>query len=276
MKECLEKVLKCDILKGVFICKKCGNIQELDSGKECKVCHEIMDWENSFPPSNALDFVHSAKDLFEQAKRCDKENLNSQYQVLIKEGQCDIDKTLLDKYNNKYQKILEKYPDNDDTFWMETSDKFEDKLCCIMCSEQAIAIFSVIKVFSKNHFRKPYVIMVASLIEQLFNDYFRTVVSRKLTEKGQKIFLDKYETAGIQSAIDIIDSFLDESLYDKMNRYSEGFYDKWAELRRIRNSIIHSNNRYITKVKISQIHKLIVESLNIFSELKGEIYRMEN
>lgn len=84
-----------------------------------------------------------------------------------------------------------------------------------MCSEQAIAIFSAIKVFGKNNFRKPYVIIVASLIEQLFNDYFRTVVSTKLTGKGQKIFLDKYETAGIQSAIDIIDSFLDESLYEK-------------------------------------------------------------
>lgn len=269
-------MLKGDILKGVFICKKCGNIQELDNGKECKACRGIMDWENSFPPLNALDFVYSAKDLFEQVKRCDKENLNSQYQLLIKDGLCDIDKTLLDKYNNMYQKILEKYPDNDDTIWIKADDKFEDELFCITCRERAIAIFSAIKVYSKNHFRKPYVIMVASLIEQLFNDYFRTVVSRKLTGKGQKIFLDKYETAGIQSAIDIIDSFLDESLYDKMNRYSEGFYDKWAELRRIRNSIIHSNNRYITKVKISQIDKLIVESLNVFSELKGEIYRMEN
>lgn len=80
-----------------------------------------------------------------------------------------------------------------------------------MCNEQAISIFSAIKVFSKNHYRKPYIIMVASLIEQLFNDYFRMVVSRKLTGKGQNIFLDKYETAGIQSAIDIIDSFLNEN-----------------------------------------------------------------
>lgn len=46
-------MLKGDILKGVFICKKCGNIQELNSGKECKACHEIMDRENSFPPLNA-------------------------------------------------------------------------------------------------------------------------------------------------------------------------------------------------------------------------------
>lgn len=269
-------MLKNDILKGVFICKKCGNIQELDSEKECQVCHEIMDWGNSFPPLNALDFMHSAKDLFEQAKRCDKENIDSQYQLLVKDGKCNIDKTLLDKYNNKYQKILEKYPDNDDTVWIEADDKFEDELCGIMCIEQALSIFSAIKVFSKNHFRKPYVIMVASLIEQLFNDYFRIVVSRKLTGKGQKIFLDKYETAGIQSAIDIIDSFLDERLYDKINRYSEGFYDKWAELRKIRNSIIHSNNSYITKVKISLIDKLIVESLLVFSKLESEIYKMEN
>lgn len=89
-------MLKGDILKGVFICKKCGNIQELNRRKECKACHEIMDWENSFPLLNALDFVHSAKALFEQDKRCDKENLNLQYQLLIKDGQCDIDKTLLD------------------------------------------------------------------------------------------------------------------------------------------------------------------------------------
>lgn len=57
------------MLKGVFICKKCGNIQEFDIGKECEVCHEIMNWENSFPPLNALDFVHSTNELFEQSKR---------------------------------------------------------------------------------------------------------------------------------------------------------------------------------------------------------------
>ena len=264
------------MLKGVFICKKCGNIQEFDIGKECEVCHEIMNWENSFPPLNALDFVHSANELFEQSKRCDKENLNLQYQFLIKDRWCDIDKTLLDKYNNMYEKMLENYPDNDDATWIEIDDKFEDELCHIMYSEQATAIFSAIKVFNKNPFRKPYVIMVASLIEQLFNDYFETVVSRKLTGKGQKIFLDKYETVGIQSAIDIIDSFLDERLHHKMNRYSENFYDKWSELRRTRNSIIHSNNRYITKIKITKINKLIVDSLKVFSELKGEIYKMDN
>lgn len=61
-----------------------------------------------------------------------------------------------------------------------------------------------------------------------------------------------------------------------MNRYSGNFYDKWSELRRVRNSIIHSNNRYITKIKITKINKLIVDSLKVFSELKGEIYKMEN
>ena len=97
------------MLKGVFIFKKCGNIQEFDIEKECEVCHEIMNWENSFPPLNALDFVHSTNELFEQSKRCDKENLNLQYQFLIKDRWCDIDKTLLDKYNNMYEKMLENY-----------------------------------------------------------------------------------------------------------------------------------------------------------------------
>jgi len=215
-----------------------------------------MDWGNSFPPLNVLDFVRSAKNLYEQSKRCDRENLNSQYDFIIAEGKFSIDKTLLDRYNNKYQKILEKYPDNDDTVWMKVEDEFEDELCDIMCIEQATLISSSMRVFCKNYFRKPYI-----------------VVNRKLAGKGQKIFLSKYETAGIQSALDIIDSFLDESLYDKMNRYSEGFYDKWAELRRIRNSIIHSNNRYITKIKISQIDKLIDESLKVFLNWRAKFIR---
>ena len=198
----------------MLICKKCGKIQKFSSGKACDACHELMTWENSFPPLGALDFLNSAKDLLEQSKKCDKENLNSQYELIIKEGKCNIDKTLLDKHNNQYQRLLEKYPDSDDTVWMEIDNKFEDELCNSMCSEQAISIISAIRVYSKNHFKKPYIIMVASFIEQLFNEWFRMIVSSKLTGKGQKIFLDKYETSGIQSAIEIIDAFLDERLYD--------------------------------------------------------------
>lgn len=37
------------------------------------------------------------------------------------------------------------------------------------------------------------------------------------------------------------------------------FYDKWSDLRKLRNSIIHSNNKYISKIKLSKIRKLAEE-----------------
>lgn len=262
----------------LFICKECGNIQE-DIKKQgtrelkCKVCNVSMDWKNSFPPLNALDFINNSRDLLELSKKCDKENLENQYQLIQNDGKYTIDKTTLDKYKNHYEKMLERYPDNDDTFWLNNSDDYEEELCKIMDSEQAITIYSSLRVFNKNYYRKPYIIIVASLVEQLFNDYFRTVIGTSLSEYGSKIFLERYDTAGIQSAIDIVESFLNGSLHDKMDIYSKGFYDKWASLRILRNSIIHSNNKYITKIKILHINKLIDESLIVFSNLKSEIYK---
>ena len=82
--------------------------------------------------------------------------------------------------------------------------------------------------------------------------------------------MDKYDTVGIQSSIDIIESFLDESLSEKMNKYSEGFFDRWTSLRKLRNDIIHSNS---TKNKISKINNMIEESYLIFLNLKSEIYK---
>jgi len=265
-------------LEYVFICKECGNIQKLIEKQgtrefKCKVCNVSMDWQNSFPPLNALDFINSSRDLFELSKKCDKENLENQYQSIQSDGKYTIDKTTLDKYENNFGKMLERYPDNDDTFWLKISDDYEEELCKIMDSEQAITIYSALRVFNKNYYRKPYIIIVASLIEQLFNDYFRTVIGNSLSGYGSKIFLEKYDTAGIQSALGIVESFLDENLRYKMDKYSKGFYDKWASLRTLRNSIIHSNNKYITKIKVLHINKLIDESLIIFSNLKSEIYK---
>lgn len=243
---------------------------------KCKVCNVPMDWLNSFPPLSALDFINTSRDLFEQSKNCDKDNLEYQHEFIRKDGKYNIDKTTLDKYNNQYEKMLERFPDNDDTLWSEIDDAFEEELCKIMDKEQAIAIFSALRVSNKNYFRKPYIVIVASLIEQLFNDYFRTVICNNLLEYGSKVFIEKYNTAGIQSAIDIVESFLDESLYAKMDKYSKGFGDKWASLRSLRNSIIHSNNKYITKIKVSRINKLIDESFVVFSNLKSEIYKQKN
>jgi len=174
--------------------------------------------------------------------------------------------------NNKYEKLCEEYKDNDDSFWLEIVDRFEDSICDNMEPNQVIAISSAIHVFKGNYFRKPFIVMVASIIEQLFNNYFEEVVNISLSENGKKVFMDKYYTLGIQSSIDIIGSFLDESLHAKMDKYSKGFYDKWAGLRVLRNNIIHSNSKYISKNKLSQINKLIEESYIIFAKMKSELY----
>lgn len=48
--------------------------------------------------------------------------------LLEKEGVCSIDKTLLDKYNNQFERILKKYPYIDDSIWFEIGDAFEIEL----------------------------------------------------------------------------------------------------------------------------------------------------
>lgn len=142
-----------------------------------------------------------------------------------------------------------------------------------MSSEQLSSIIPAVNTCAQNQFRKAYIIMLASLIEQLFNDYFSELINLKLSSYGSKVFLAKYNTAGIQSVIDITDSFLDEPLKKQMDKFLNGFFDRWASLRNLRNSIIHSNNKYITKIKISNLNKLIKESYTVFAQLKSNLYK---
>lgn len=259
----------------IFICKKCGNVQEYNRKQgtidlKCEKCCNKLGWESSFPPLTALNFENSAHLLLEQIKKQDKENLQMVYSY-VKEA-FDIDKTFIDKWINKYESWLEKYPDNNDTIWRERDDAFEDIICDEIGENLGVCIFSGI-LGIRNYYRKPYIIIVASLIEQLFNDYFREVVTKKLSKYGKKIFFDKYDSVGIQASIDIIDSFLDESLSIKMNKYSNGFFDRWTTLRKLRNDIIHSNSTYVSKNRILKINKMIRESLFVFYNLKSEIYK---
>lgn len=261
----------------LFICRECGNIQKYDKKRgtlelKCEKCNKEMSWESSFPPLTALNFKNSAQLLLEQSKQQDRENLELMYNILNKENKLDLDKTIIDKWINKYESWLEKYPDNDDTIWIERDNEFEDIIVAELGEEVGIWIFCVLK-FDKNYFRKPYIIMVASMIEQLFNNYFNEIVKTKLTVFGSKIFLQKYNTLGIQSSIDIIESFLEEKLDTKMNKYAKGFFDKWTNLRKLRNDIIHSNTTYVSKIKMSKINKMIDESFLVFANLKSEIYK---
>jgi len=72
-------------LEYIFICKECGRLQKNQYETwelKCENCHSPMNWNNSFPPMAAIDFINSARDLFQQSKNCDKENLDSQYDVI--------------------------------------------------------------------------------------------------------------------------------------------------------------------------------------------------
>lgn len=261
----------------IFICKNCGYTQEVDcqngtNNLKCNHCNENISWANAFPPLTAIDFYHTVSSIYDLSKECDKENLTNQYNILKTLG-INIDKTTLDKYVNQFEKHLEQYPYNNDTIWDEVYDKFSDKLEEQIDVEISDAIFSVITTFKRNEFRKAYVIMVASLIEQLFHDYFVELICFKLPVYGKDVFLKKYETAGIQAVIDISDSFLNESLMTKTEKYSKGFFDRWKNLRELRNNLIHSNSKYVSKIKLTKIKALIEESYTVFLNLKSELYR---
>ena len=261
----------------VFICRKCGDIKSIDLKfgtryLKCNKCAKPMDWSNAFPPQSVIDFRDTVDSLFELSKKRDKEILNARYDF-VKSNHPNFDKTQLDKYINQYEKICEKYPDNDDTLWQSISDEFEYEIRNDITDEQSTTIKVVMDMYPRNQFRKAYIIMLASLIEQLFNDYFTELINCKFSSFGSEVCLAKYNTAGIQSVIDITDSFLDEPLKKQMDKFLNGFFDRWASLRNLRNSIIHSNNKYITKIKISTVNKLIEESYTVFAQLKSNLYK---
>ncbi len=157
-------------------------------------------------------------------------------------------------------------------FFLNIDDEFERMLFTQLEPTELDSILAPIRLFSKNKFRKPIIIMVASLIEHLFNNYVEILVQSRLTQYGALYFLKKYETTGIQSCIEISNSFLDESINNKMEQCIPGFYDKWATFRKLRNDIVHSNGVYISKLKILDVINLVDESITVFSTLIGNIY----
>lgn len=260
----------------IYICKKCGNlIKEVNENilkreYQCK-CGDIISMANSYPPLNCQDFVLSVNDLMEQAKLKDKENVKEIVELLEKQ-KIIVDKTEVDSYLNFYDKIRLKYDDNDPTILLNIHDDFEEKLSTKLKLSDLDDVVIAVRLFSKNKFRKPIVIMIASIIEHLFNDYFKILVKSKLPEFGANYFLKKYDTVGIQSCIDISNSFLNESIKDKIEYCIPGFYDKWSDLRKLRNNIVHTNSMYISKLKILELFKLVDDSIDVFSKLISNIY----
>ena len=237
----------------IFICHSCGEITKIKSDdllekeglKHVCNCGSSLFMKNSYPNLFAQDFVQSASDLFDICRKTDKENLTGADTFLKQNFDVLLDKSTLDSYINLYEHVREKYRDNDPDQFNEISDEYENKLMKKKLSSDLIyTLVSVMRLFNKNKFRKPFVIIMASLMEQLFNDYFSLLIQSKLSNNGTEKFLSEYETAGIKTCLNICNAFLDKPLICKMNLYSNGFFDRWSSLISLRNSIIHSNNKF--------------------------------
>ncbi|GLB30156.1 hypothetical protein LAD12857_20790 [Lacrimispora amygdalina] len=177
------------------------------------------------------------------------------------------------KYLNKYEEIKEKCRDNDKDNYSLIANKFENYLKNYENDNMIEFLLLNITLSSKNRFRKPYVIIALSIIEQLFNDYFDKVIELNLSLSGSKAFLKAYKTSGSQACLNTINSFLNDELKCKMDKYVNGFYDRWKTFRELRNDIVHSNSKYISKITIKKIQKLISDGIEVFTNLNSEFYK---
>ncbi|BCJ95697.1 hypothetical protein acsn021_32660 [Anaerocolumna cellulosilytica] len=271
-------------MKTYFICNNCGNIIDYNSKDFDEIlddicnrvhtctCGEVLTMDNSYPTLSAQDFIFSADLLFGKSKEIDKKILNEIHDIIQAENYV-VDNTRLDKYLNKYEEIKERYPDNNKAYYLTISDEFDSYLVKQENDYDMVDIISLNMLLSRNRFRKPYVIMALSIIEQLFNNYFTKLSESKLSPFGASTFIKAYDTSGIQSCLNIIDSLLNEELKNKMDNYLLGFYDRWATFRKIRNDIIHSNSKYISKITLKKVQKLLDDSIDVFANLKSELYK---
>ncbi|MFI3227300.1 MAG: hypothetical protein R3Y09_07810 [Clostridia bacterium] len=264
----------------IYICKNCGNIINTNDKDFNAIisrmftcdCGGLISMDNSFPNLCSTDFIKTAEELFNQCKKVDKQNIKD-FCSFLENKNITIDKTEIDSILNSYQNIKATYPDNDKNSFTSILDKFEKKLTEKYTPDQTNIIISSIHLFYSNKYRKLLIITIACIVEQLFSSYLKLLATSNLKKHGEVTFLKRIENNGTQSNIDISNIFLDEPLKNKMEKISNGFFDKWASLRNLRNDIIHSNEKYISKETISKQYKLIESSITVFSKLTSEVYR---
>lgn len=268
-----------------YICPYCGNIYTQQIKFECPSCNKNVDSNHLYPPFNALNFIATSNELYTNCKAKDKEIKDIIFQTLTNKQKnpngiyttetLNLSKDDLSKIIKIYEDVNSKYKDNEISQFNNINDEFEDKLIkkYNFSCDTIDCIISALKVWGKNRLRKPFVIMVASTIEMLFNDYFSLLLKTKLGDKGSSIILNEYKYSSIKSCIEISNAFLDTSLEDEMNNINRGFFDRWSTLRDDRNNIVHSNNKYISMSRTHQIYKLLNESSDVFANLKSNVYK---
>lgn len=266
-------------MKGYYLCPKC---YKLHDGKKATVeslmegeglfgcdCGFRIHADNAIPNSYASELKLTCENIYKQCKDIDKSNTR-EILKLMKTSDIQWDVTKLDKYINKCERILEKYEANNYADDREAYDEFQNSMD--LSWDECNAFVSAFSQYI-NTDRKLVVITAASYLELIFNEYQRIVLKSILPEHGAIRFLKSNERNGIARSLESIDWFLEKPFAEKCNEIEKGFFDKWTDLRNIRNEIIHSNSKFISKVKLSNIMKLIDTSTYIFAKLTQEICR---
>lgn len=267
-------------MDNIFICPQCGKINRVSEDDVIEKvikrelicdCNTNILMENSYPPLAAQDFVHSVSDMQANCEDMDTSNLKNIQEILSMDGWA-VDTSELKCYVQKYEEILEKFPHNDRNSFIPSGDEFEEYLLNKLPAKQAIQMISVLSLYRNNRLRKPIVVMVAAALEQLFHDYFRMLLCKRIGDTAAQAFLTANSYEGIRFFTNKANEIEHEALKSKMNKYSKRFYQKWRDLRWLRNAIIHSNDKFVSRSSLCEILKMLDAGITVFSNLKSELY----
>lgn len=266
-------------LDKTFICNKCGEITYLTKQEEFNMIHktilcscgEKIAMSNSYPNLDAVDLKFSAEQIYEIADKQDIEN-KSNFIKILKKQKIQFDDNKIELIVNLYEKNKENFKDNIPNQFNPMYDALEKELMVNNFTIVEIdAIISSLAVSMKNKMRKPFIVITASVIEMLFNDFFDKLIEYKFNGDGIEIIKKQYSKASISKCIVIADGFSNGKLKEKINDICDGFMENWQELITKRNKIVHNNKIYITKEMMIKTLNLLNNSINVFAKLKSTI-----
>lgn len=278
-------------MDNMFLCPYCGyknydykniltnRLEELVQKKVVCQCGKPVEMKHSYPNLQIVDFIGTAFKLYDTCKNTDKKNIED-FLSLMKDKKVNFTHEEVMQYIDINESIRALYVDNDSSIFSTMYDELENRLESRY--KDAVDYYKIdyFVVYDRgifqNKFRKAFIIVVASIIEMLFDDFFRSLILKKLGNEGGKKFLSRYDHSGVKECLDICDAFMDKPLKFNMDNIKKGFFDRWNTLRNERNSIIHSNTKYISRKRTSAVYKMIEESVDIFAILISEVYSQNN
>ena len=263
-------------MSSIFLCNKCGkilNISKFDVIHKTIYCNcgERITIINSYPSLQANDLIFSADLIYNQ---CIEENkkCKDDFKLWLKKINMILEKDKINFSIQVYDNIRGKYNDNDRNKNNFIFNDLKEELSKNGFDDiQIDGISSALWVSINNKMRKPFIVICASVIEILFNDFFNCLIDCLFEFNGAKIIKKQYSKSNISQCIILANGFLNNLLYDKANNISKNFMVKWQKLRNLRNYIIHNNSIYITNQDVIDNFHLLNESIIVFSKLKSNI-----